>query len=115
MKFQRSGSRIVEANWVLLGWCCSQFIVGVALLAPFIAPYDPFASVGPPFGAPSVSHILGTNDAGQDIFSELLYGARTSLLVGVSAALIVTALGTFVGLAAAYFGGLIREHTDADN
>ena len=93
----------------LAGLVLFAFIVSVALLAPFIAPYDPFASVGPPFGAPSVSHILGTNDAGQDIFSELLYGARTSLLVGISAALIVTALGTFVGLAAAYLGGIIES------
>ena len=85
------------------------FIVGIALTAPLIAPYDPFASVGPPFGAPSTSHILGTNDAGEDIFSELLYGARTSLLVGVSAALIVTVLGTLVGLVAAYFGGIIES------
>ena len=93
----------------LAGLVLFVFIVAIALTAPLIAPHDPFARVGSPFGAPSSSNILGTNDAGQDIFSELLYGARTSLLVGISAALVVSALGTVVGLVAAYFGGVIES------
>jgi ABC-type dipeptide/oligopeptide/nickel transport system permease subunit len=93
----------------LAGLVLFLFFVAVAFAAPLIAPYDPFSRVGPPFGAPSLSHILGTNDAGQDIFSELLYGTRTSLLVGISAALIVSAFGTIVGLVAGYFGGIIEN------
>jgi len=93
----------------LLGLALFVFIVAIALAAPIIAPYNPWLTVGPPFGAPTTAHILGTNDAGQDIFSELLYGAQTSLLVGVSAALLVTALGTAVGIVAGYFGGVIEN------
>ena len=93
----------------LLGLVLFVFIVAIALAAPVIAPYNPWLTVGPPFSAPSTANILGTNDAGQDIFSELLYGARTSLLVGVSAALLVTALGTAVGIVAGYFGGVIEN------
>lgn len=93
----------------LSGLVLFVFIVTIALAAPVIAPYNPWLTVGPPFSAPSTAHILGTNDAGQDIFSELLYGARTSLLVGVSAALLVTALGTAVGIVAGYFGGVIEN------
>jgi ABC-type dipeptide/oligopeptide/nickel transport system permease subunit len=93
----------------LSGLVLFVFIVAIALAAPVIAPYNPWLTVGPPFGAPSTAHILGTNDAGQDILSELLYGARTSLLVGVSAALLVTALGTTVGIVAGYFGGVIEN------
>lgn len=94
----------------LAGLALFLFFVGIALGAPLIVPHDPWSRVGPSFGVPSFSYILGTNDAGQDIFSELLYGTRTSLLVGISAALIVSALGTLVGLVAGYFGG-ITENT----
>ena len=93
----------------LSGLVLFVFIVAIALAAPVIAPYNPWLTVGQPFGAPSIAHILGTNDAGQDILSELMYGARTSLLVGVCAALLVTALGTTVGIVAGYFGGVIEN------
>jgi len=93
----------------LAGLALFVSFVTIAIFAPLIAPYDPFVSVAPPFGAPSLTHILGTNDAGQDIFSELLYGTRTSLLVGISAALIVSGIGTIVGLVAGYAGGLVED------
>ena len=50
-------------------------------------------------------HLLGTNDVGQDIFSELLYGARVSLTIGIVSSLVITVFGTGVGLISAYFGG----------
>jgi ABC-type dipeptide/oligopeptide/nickel transport system permease subunit len=83
--------------------------VAIALAAPLIAPYNPWIRVGSPFSGPSFGHILGTNDSGQDIFSELLYGARTSLLVGILAALMVSTFGTVVGLVAGYFGGMVES------
>ena len=85
------------------------FFVTIALAAPLIAPYNPWIRVGSPFSGPSFGHILGTNDSGQDIFSELLYGARTSLLVGILAALMVSTFGTIVGLVAGYFGGMVES------
>lgn len=80
-------------------------IVGLtftAILAPILAPYDPTERVGRPFQVPSMAHILGTNDIGQDILSELIWGTRISLLVGTLAALIAIIIGTTVGLLAGY-------------
>lgn len=79
----------------------------VAVFAPYISPYDPTEVVGKPFQKPSTEHPLGTNDIGQDILSELIYGARTSLLIGFTAAAIAILLGTLVGVIAGYAGGMI--------
>ena len=88
-----------------VGWALLLAMIAVALLAPVLAPYDPYASVGGTFLPPSREHLLGTNDIGQDIFSELLYGTRTSLAVGACSAAISMALGTAVGMTAGWFGG----------
>ena len=82
-------------------------IVGAALLAPLIAPYDPDAIVGPFSGAPSAEHWLGTDQIGRDVLSRLLYATRISLLVGVMATLISTVVGVVLGLLAGYFGGVV--------
>jgi ABC-type dipeptide/oligopeptide/nickel transport system permease subunit len=79
----------------------------VALAAPLLAPFDPHAFSGRPLERPSPTHRLGTNDAGQDILSELVYGARISLAVGLGAALGTVALGLLVGGVAGYAGGLL--------
>lgn len=76
-----------------------------AVFARWLAPYDPW-EMSVPFLPPSAEHWLGTNDLGQDIFSELLFGARTSLTVGIAASFIITLVGSFLGASAAYFGGL---------
>lgn len=81
------------------------FFLGVAIAAPIISPYDPFA-LGTPYEKPSAEHILGTNDVGQDILSEMIYGARISLTIGVISSLVVTVVGTGIGLVSAYCGGL---------
>ncbi len=72
----------------------------VAVAAPWLAPYDPTALAGPALAAPDAAHLLGTNDVGQDLLSQLLYGVRTSLLVAGSVTLLSTALSWGVGLAA---------------
>ncbi len=82
-------------------------LAGVALAAPLLAPFDPRARVGVPFSRPGGSHLLGTNDIGQDLLSELVYGARVSLVVGVAAAAAATIVGTVVGLVAGYAGGRV--------
>ncbi|MEX2658539.1 MAG: dipeptide/oligopeptide/nickel ABC transporter permease/ATP-binding protein [Acidimicrobiales bacterium] len=83
------------------------FLVAVALAAPLLAPYDPHDRVGPPFAEPSGSHLLGTNDVGQDLLSELVHGARVSLLVGTVAAVAATVLGAAVGVTAGYVRGAL--------
>lgn len=76
-----------------------------AFLAPVVAPYDPYAVSGAAYLPPGAEHLLGTNDIGQDIFSELLYGARTSLAVGLLSAAISLGLGTAAGVLAGWYGG----------
>ncbi len=91
--------------FALTGAVILGLLVTVALAAPLLAPYDPVARVGPPFAPPSADHPLGTNDVGQDLLSELLFGARVSLLIGTVAALAATLIGTGVGVVAGYARG----------
>jgi len=90
-----------------LGAVILGLIVLIALTAPLLAPYDPHAFGGLPLERPSSAHPLGTNDVGQDILSELIYGARISLAVGLGAALGTVALGLLVGAVAGYAGGTL--------
>ncbi|MGE3286772.1 MAG: ATP-binding cassette domain-containing protein [Pseudonocardia sp.] len=82
-------------------------IAAAALGAELLAPYDPDERVGVPFARPSAAHPLGTNDVGQDLLSELIFGARVSLTVGIVAALLATGVGLLVGLVAGYRGGRV--------
>lgn len=86
------------------GTILALFVV-VALAAPLLAPYDPHDFSGRPLERPGPAHLLGTNDAGQDILSELIYGARISLAVGLAAAAGTVALALLVGGVAGYAGG----------
>lgn len=81
-------------------------IVGAALLAPLLAPDGPRDRVGAPFASPSGSHLLGLDDGGTDVLSGLMYGARTSLVVGFGAAVVATLLGGALGVLAGYYGGI---------
>ncbi|MEM6281504.1 MAG: hypothetical protein AAF787_04860 [Chloroflexota bacterium] len=90
-------------------------LVFTAVFAVQLAPYDPTERVGRPFSRPSSEHWLGTNDIGQDILSELIFGARISLLVGVTAGIITVVIGTTIGIMSGYFprlGALLMRLTD---
>ena len=90
-------------------------LVFTAVFAVQLSPYDPVERVGRPFSPPSTEHALGTNDIGQDILSELIYGARISLLVGVTAGLVTVVIGTTIGVVAGYFyrlGQILMRFTD---
>jgi peptide/nickel transport system permease protein len=91
---------------VVLG--CFSF---AALAAPLIFPGDPLAIAGPalvpPFSDPA--HLLGTDRLGRDVLVELVYGARTTLLVAIASAATALVIGTVVGTLAAFFGGLVDE------
>ncbi len=89
-----------------LGWLGAgivAFLLGTAVFAPVLAPFDPAERVARPFLAPSADHLLGTNDVGQDLLSELIYGTRVSLTVGIVAAVVAMVIGTTVGLIAGYY------------
>lgn len=94
----------------IVGLIIILIFVFIAVAAPIIAPYDPRASfVAPAFTSPNSKHLLGTDDVGRDVFSQIIYGTRISLMVGLLAAAVGTFLGTIVGLVSGYFGGLIDD------
>lgn len=81
----------------------------IAIAAPLLTPYGPEQKVAADSFAPSAAHILGTTGLGDDLFSQLVYGARVSLLIGFVAAIGSTILQVIFGVSAGYFGGLIDE------
>jgi peptide/nickel transport system permease protein len=90
-----------------LGWV--GLVVFVALLADVLTSRDPFAIVGTPFLKPGGSFWLGTDSLGRDIFSGLLHGARTTLLIAIISTLAAVAFGTLVGAVAGYYGGWVDD------
>jgi peptide/nickel transport system permease protein len=91
----------------MIGGLLLAAIVLVAVLAPVIAPAGPRADAGTEgvvFEPPSAEHPLGTDDVGGDVLSELVYGARISLVVGFASTLIAMLVGALVGVLAGYFG-----------
>ncbi|MFP4083679.1 MAG: ABC transporter permease [Desulfonatronovibrio sp.] len=103
---------IFSSRYILL--FLGLFIVGtmslVALLAPFIAPFDPtHINVDVILHPPSAKYLLGTDNLGRDVFSRLVYGARVSLWVGFVAVGISLVIGILLGLIAGYFGKLVDE------
>ncbi len=81
----------------------------VAIFAPLIAHQDPQAFSSDALDPPSLAHWMGTTQTGQDVFSQLVYGTRTTLLVGFSVGLIATTISVVMGLIAGYFGGLVDD------
>ena len=85
------------------------FMILVALFAPLIATHDPNAfSLFDAKQAPSWHHPFGTTDQGSDIFSQVVLGTRTSLMLGAAAAALAMSLATVLGILAAYAGGSSR-------
>jgi peptide/nickel transport system permease protein len=107
----------LESKLVVLAALVSVLIVGAAMLAPLIAPHNPYDlkslslldSNTPPAwekgGDPKF--LLGTDDQGRDILSTILYGTRSSLLIGIGAVLLSSILGLSLGLWAGYAGGRV--------
>jgi peptide/nickel transport system permease protein len=92
----------------VFGGALLLLIVLGAIFAPLIAPYDPTAiDFLEKLKGPSLAHLMGTNELGQDIFSQVLFGARTSLLVGVVVVTLASAIGVPIGLLSGYFGGFL--------
>ncbi len=101
-KFRLTSPHIAAAIGALL----ILGLIFTAVFADFLSPYDPTERIGRPFESPSAAHKLGTNDIGQDILSELIYGTRISLAVGITAALMAIFIGTSIGLLAGYYSHL---------
>lgn len=84
-----------------------SFFALVGVLAPWLAPYRPKAITGEVFEPPSRAHLLGTNDAGSDVLSRLIWGTRTTLVVAVCATALILAIGLALGLTAGLRGGVV--------
>ncbi|WP_439271794.1 ABC transporter permease [Pseudochrobactrum sp. HB0163] len=107
--------RIFGHSGFMIGTIIVGMIALVAVFAPMLLKYDPYMQdlvnrmVPPVFLDGNSDHVLGTDQLGRDYLARLLYGARVSLFIGLSAALISGIIGTAMGVAAGYFGG----HVDA--
>ena len=92
-----------------VGLALTTLTMGVAVLAPVLAPGDPFASVAEPLLAPSGAHLMGTDDLGRDLLDAVVHGARTSMLVVAWVVLLSSAIGIAVGSLAGYRGGIVDD------
>lgn len=97
----------MTVDWrFILGGSIVALITALAVGAPLVAPYDPTSSSVFYLETASAQHWFGTDDLGRDVFTRVIYGARTSLAVGFGAAVVSAVIGVPVGLAAGYFRGI---------
>jgi peptide/nickel transport system permease protein len=106
--------RALRHKGLLLGGAWLAFVIFIAILAPLIAPHDPYAQdltrrLIDPIWLPAGTweHPFGTDALGRDYLSRIIYGARISLTVGISASLISGLIGATLGLISGYFGGRV--------
>jgi peptide/nickel transport system permease protein len=106
--------RVFGHKGLMIGAALLATIVLAAVLAPLIAPYDPYAQdltrrLIPPIWHPqgTWTHALGTDNLGRDYLARVIYGARISLLIGIAVMVISGLIGSALGLAAGYFGGRV--------
>jgi len=103
---------------VVLGAIIIIVMILAAVFAPWMAPYDPYkTNLTQSLQPPSAHHLLGTDSLGRDTLCRIIYGSRTSLLVGIVSIFIAASLGMTLGLIAGYFSGvpnmLIMRFIDA--
>lgn len=115
---RRAARRLLRRKAAVFGLCVVTVFVLVAVLAPWIAPYDPVKTSWTAIRkAPSALHWFGTDENGRDILSRIVHGASASLRAGVISVSIAVALGVPIGLLAGYRGGwidaIISRVTDA--
>ena len=92
-----------------VGMVLIALFVLIAVFAPLIAPHSPTSTDFTPYQGPSSTNWFGTTGNGEDVFSQLVYGARVSLLVGISAGILATFVAVTLGLVAGYRPGLVDD------
>lgn len=98
-----------HAPTLFIGLVMMTILVGLAVLAPVICPYDPVEQNLAEFlQKPGAKHWFGTDQLGRDLFARTLYAARTDLWIMVTAEIAPFFIGIFLGMAAGYFGGVIE-------
>lgn len=94
----------------MVGLALLVVIVLGAIFGPMLYPTDPFDMVWAPFSPPGEEgFLLGTDYLGRDLFSQILYGARVTLIIGLSAAIVTVVIGVTVGALAGFYGGIVEE------
>ena len=99
--------RMVTQPKAVIGLVIMAIFILMALFAPLIAPNRPDKYVGLPNQAPSSEHWLGTTGQGQDVFTQLVWGSRISLLIGFSVGILSTILGLVIGMISGYIPGVV--------
>ena len=97
----------------MVGLIMIILVTFMAIFAPALAPYDPYeivrVTIDDIYAPPSAEHPLGTDDAGKDVLSSFMYGARVSLIVGFFASAISIFIGGTIGIVAGFFGGRLEN------
>ena len=101
-------ARLKTRHSAMAGLAVILLVVAIAILAPYLAPYDPtvqsWSAVRKP---PTGSHLFGTDEVGRDILARIIYGARASVAAGLVSVAIAIGIGVPLGLVAGYLGGII--------
>lgn len=102
-RYKKNRAAVVGLMFIL-------FIMLIALLTPFVSPYPARKTgVGNSFEVPSIAHYFGTDQLGRDLFSDVLWGAQTSLMVGFLVAMASALIGTIIGAFSGYYGGIVDD------
>jgi peptide/nickel transport system permease protein len=105
-EFQRLRLTFFSRPVVIFGFAIILLLIFTAIFAPLLAPYDPYKiNMKASLEQPSTKHLLGTDKVGRDILSRIIYGTRSSLMVGVVVVAIATVVGMTLGLVTGYYGG----------
>jgi peptide/nickel transport system permease protein len=110
---KRRRFRFLTGGKTLTGLVVLGFFVVIAVIGPWIAPFDPSARSSDLLESPSGKHWFGTTHLGQDIFSQVIVGTRSVMLVGLTAGIVATILAVVVGVTSGYLGGTPGEGLSA--
>jgi peptide/nickel transport system permease protein len=99
--------RVFLNPWFIMGFSLALLFAIITLIGPSLAPFDPRDMSFVPISPPTGEHILGVNDGGQDIFSELFYSIRNTVTFGLACGLIALLIGAILGVIAGWMGGFV--------
>lgn len=103
-----AAAKVTATSHGALGAAILAVLIFAALFAPVIAPYDPVALTNDSLAPPSLSYLFGTDNLGHDLFSMVLHGSRSSLVVGFSTAIVSLLIGGVFGMLAGYYRGVFE-------
>jgi peptide/nickel transport system permease protein len=108
--WDETSRQFVKNRVGVLGGYAVFTLILMAILTPFIAPFDPDTiDVGEKLAGPSWGYLMGTDEFRRDVFSRVMYGARISLSIGFVAVFLAGSMGTAIGAIAGYFGGVVDK------